>query len=135
MLARSGLIVLAAPGEAAPDPAGSEPETPADDTGAGASGATPAAAGPAPARVSLMALLAVDRGHSFRVAWTGPAAEGDRIAILAEGEAPDAAVNGETTQGGSPISLTAPDDPGDHEIIYLDGASGQVPARRDLEVR
>jgi Ca-activated chloride channel family protein len=84
---------------------------------------------------TLMALVAVDSAHLFRVAWTGTGAAGDRIAVLPRGADPAAALDSQAVEAGSPANLTAPDAPGEYEIIYIAGSSGNVLARRGLEVR
>lgn len=112
-----------APAETAPVAAG--------DTETAAVAAQPAALPSA----TLMALIAVDPAHGFRVAWTGPGAAGDLIALLPHGGDPAAALDSQPVGAGSPVGLTAPDAPGAYEIVYIDSASGAVLARRGLEVR
>lgn len=94
--------------------------------------ASPPAALP---HVTLMALVAVDRGHGFRVAWSGPRATGDLIAVIPKGGVPAAALDNAPVGAGSFAGLTAPEAPGRYEIVYVDGASGAVLTRRELEVR
>jgi hypothetical protein len=55
--------------------------------------------------------------------------------VLARGADPAAALDSQPAEAGSPIGLTAPEAPGRYEIVYVDGASGDVLARRGLEVR
>lgn len=127
VLARVSMTVLPLPEAAAKE---TQPQT--------AAGAASAATRPRPAALphaDLMALLAVDRGRSFRIAWTGPQAAGDRIALLPRGGSPATALDSQPAEAGSPASLTAPGAPGDYEIVYVDGVSGDVLARRRLEVR
>ena len=101
----------------------------------GESAETTSAAAPGQVEATLMALVAVDRGRTFRVAWHGPAAEGDRLAIVPAGGEPADAVASLAAAGGAPLGFVAPETPGTYEILYLHGGSGEVIARRALEVR
>jgi len=133
VLARAPLAVLE-PAAAETAPAASE--TTSGSAATGETETAEAAALPAaPPHATLMALVAVDPTHGFRVAWTGPAAVGDRIAVLPRGADPAAALDSQPVGAGSPTSLTAPDAPGEYEIVYIDSANGDVLARRGLEVR
>lgn len=128
VLARSSLTVLEVPDAVTQEPAPAEPVT----------GTATAAAAPqstALPHVTLMALVAVDRGHGFRVAWSGPRATGDLIAVIPKGGVPAAALDNAPVGAGSFAGLTAPEAPGRYEIVYVDGASGAVLTRRELEVR
>ncbi|MEE9195175.1 MAG: hypothetical protein V3U44_05000 [Alphaproteobacteria bacterium] len=137
VLARAPLTVLE-PAAAETAPAPSEPTGEAAATGEPET----AAASPQPAaqpanlpNATLMALVAVDLAHGFRVAWTGPGAAGDRIAVIPKGGDPAAALDSQPVGAGSPTGLTAPEAPGEYEIVYIGNASGAVLARRELEVR
>lgn len=99
----------------------------------GGAGPSSAATRPAP-EVALMALAAVDRGRDFHVAWRGPGAAGDRIAILPAGADAAAALTSRPVGDGSPLGLAAPERPGDYEIVLV-AAGGDILARRPLEVR
>lgn len=129
VLARAPLAVL--------EPAGAEtapaaPETTSEPAATGDRASSQPANLP---HATLMALVAVDTAHGFRVAWTGPGAAGDLIAVLPPGADPAAALDSQPVSAGSPVSLTAPEAPGEYEIVYIDNASGAVLARRELEVR
>lgn len=96
-----------------------------------------AAASPQPAAppvATLMALVAVDRGRDFHVAWTGPVAEGNMIEVRADDPSKQM-LDTRPVTAGSPLRFTAPDTPGNYEIVYIDNASGAVLVRRKLEVR
>jgi Ca-activated chloride channel family protein len=82
---------------------------------------------------TLMALVAVDRSLGFRVAWTGPGAAGDRIGIVPVGGDAGETLGLQQVGDGPPVSLTAPEAPGDYDIVYI--AGDNVLARRILEVR
>jgi Ca-activated chloride channel family protein len=129
----SGQAVLARAPLAVLEPAAAETAPPASETTGESAVASPQPA--AQPSATLMALVAVDPAHGFRVAWTGPAAAGDRIAVLPQGGDPAAALDSRPVGAGSPTSLSAPDAPGKYEIVYIDSASGAVLARRGLEVR
>lgn len=111
--------------------------TEAEGTGEEETGA--AAAGLPRRQLSLTALVAVDRAHDFRVAWTRDggtdALHGSRIDIVPRGAGPEAAVSSRPASDGPPIPFTAPDRPGEYEILLVDEASGEVLATRALEVR
>lgn len=64
-------------------------------------------------------------GTDFEVAWTGPDGPGDYITIVPAGSNPGAYLSYRQTSSGSPVELTAPDDPGDYELWYV------IPGRRD----
>lgn len=119
--------------ESAPETAPAAPETtdiPAERTATASAPEPPAP--PAPATASLMALIAVDVGAEFHVAWTGPGASGDLIAIAVAG-ASDLLASAEAA-GGAMVALTAPDAPGDYVLRYV-AENGGVLAERELEVR
>lgn len=133
VLARAPLAVLE---PAATETVPAAAETTSESAATGETETAAAAAQPAaPPHATLMALVAVDPTHGFHVAWTGPAAVGDRIAVLARGADPAAALDSQPVGAGSTTNLTAPDVPGEYEIVYIDGASGAVLVRRGLEVR
>ena len=58
----------------------------------------------------------VAAGAKFNVKWTGPNNERDYVAI---GNASRLYITYEYTKAGSPLSLTAPDEPGQYELRYL----------------
>jgi Ca-activated chloride channel family protein len=135
VLARLPLTVEAA----APEAAAATPEAPpaSSEQPVGQNAAAPAQEtlpAPAPAATTLMALVAVDRGLAFRVAWEGPGAAGDWIGIVPEGGGADAAVATAAVEVGTPLGITAPEASGYYEIVYL-AADGTVLGRRALEVR
>ncbi|MHA1552828.1 MAG: hypothetical protein ACTSU0_00275 [Alphaproteobacteria bacterium] len=133
VLARAPLAVLEpAAAETPPAASGTISDPPATgDTQTAAATAQPAA----PAHATLMALVAVDPARLFRVAWTGPRTAGDLIAVIPQGADPASALDSQPVGAGSPVSLTAPEAPGEYEIVYIDSANGAVLARRKLEVR
>lgn len=89
----------------------------------------------AAAAPTLDAPATVRAGDRFEIRWTGPDRGGDLI-VVARAGAPDRRWEefGYTTAG-SPVDLAAPFSPGAYEIRYVDGASGEVMARRPLQVR
>jgi len=93
----------------------------------------PATPAPRTVRRSLMALIAVDRGAGFHVAFTGAGAPGDEIGIAPAGGGAGDLLATQAAAGGAPLAFDAPAEPGNYDILYVD-ASGQVLARRELEV-
>jgi Ca-activated chloride channel family protein len=103
-------------------------------------GATGATFGRAPLDVvaatpRLDAPAEVRAGDRFEVVWSGPDRGGDLV-VVAPADAPDRRWEEfGFTAAGSPLGLAAPFRPGSYEIRYVDGTSGDVLARRPLEVR
>jgi Mg-chelatase subunit ChlD len=94
------------------------------------------AAAPAFAQTaSVDAPASVAVGRTFEVRWTGPQAEGDFVSVDPAG-APDERYGSYAyPSAGNPLSLQAPDAPGDYEVRYHSGAAGyRVLARRPLAV-
>lgn len=129
VLARAPLQVLAPLGTEATPPAAQSPET------GRAKAAVTGSRADLETEVSLTALIAVDQARDFRVAWSGRDGEGDHIAIVPRGGGPGAAIESRPAGGGSPVGFAAPDAPGEYEIVFIDGVSGEVLAARPLEVR
>ena len=73
-------------------------------------------------------------GAPVEVVWTGPANRGDYITIVATGTPDGQYANHSETSRGSPLTLTAPIDPGDAEIRYMTGEGARVLGRRSLRV-
>jgi len=88
-----------------------------------------------PFSITLKAPAAVDHGATFEVAWTGPDGPSDYITIAPAGSPDGTYLSYANTSTGSPVTLTAPDQPGAYEIRY---ASDRVPgtfARVPIVVR
>ena len=140
VLARAALTVVAPAVKEPKAQAGAgtiSEDAKADSSGAGSatqSVSTAVMSNDAPT-ATLMALVAVDRERSFRVAWTGPGAEGDRIVLAPSGGEARSGAEVPLPADRQPTSLTAPAEPGAYELLYIDGATGSALARRDLEVR
>lgn len=105
------------------------PEEPAEPPGMEKAGPAGGAA------ITLTALLAVDAESRFRVAWDGPGGADDSIAIVPPRGELAAVLDSQPVADGPPVRLDAPEAAGEYEIVYIDGASGVVLARRELEVR
>jgi Ca-activated chloride channel homolog len=69
--------------------------------------------------VTLEAPDEVGTGDSFEVTWTGPDGPGDYITIAPAGSVVGTYLDYKYVNGGNPLSLTAPPDPGDYEIRYV----------------
>jgi Ca-activated chloride channel family protein len=68
--------------------------------------------------VTLDAPETVEAGSTFEVAWTGPDGPGDYITIVPIGSPVGTYLSYANTNSGSPVTLTAPAEPGDYEIWY-----------------
>ena len=76
----------------------------------------------------------VDAGAEFDVKWTGPGNELDYVS-WAEAGADEKAYNDyQYTKDGNPLTLRAPDAPGQYEVRYFMGGSNRLIARRPLTV-
>jgi len=86
------------------------------------------------ASASVTAPASVPADSQFKVAWTGPAGQFDRI-VLAEKGSPDRkSIDSDFTSKGSPLGFRAPVLTGDYELRYQTGGSGSVLARTPLKV-
>ena len=77
----------------------------------------------------------VTAGSPFEVTWEGPDESDDYISIAEKGTEDDAHANYTYTRKGSPLTVRAPDTPGDYEVRYVTGANDKVRARAQLPVR
>ncbi len=76
-----------------------------------------------PTTAQLVAPPEVEAGSSFEVEWSGPGNDGDHV-LLVRPSAGDGAFHmapSRTLRGVSPVTLTAPDEPGEYEIRYVLG--------------
>jgi Ca-activated chloride channel family protein len=87
-----------------------------------------------PIPVTLKAPEKVDVGAAFSVAWTGPDASGDFITVVPKGAADDDDGNLAYTRRGTPLTMTAPVDPGEVEVRYISGSDHAVRARAAVKV-
>jgi Mg-chelatase subunit ChlD len=77
----------------------------------------------------------VAAGSTLEVGWSGPAASGDFVSIDAAGAAEASYGPYAYPSAGNPLSLRAPDEPGNYEVRYHSGAAGYaVLARAPLAV-
>jgi Ca-activated chloride channel homolog len=90
-----------------------------------------------PVVATLEAAAEVKSGSTFDVSWSGPANNGDYLAIATAGS-PGGKQRSyryvRYTRQGSPLALTAPDEPGDYEIRYVQRQSRTVLARKIFRV-
>jgi len=96
--------------------------------------AKPSAPPPAPKPVTLKAPPSVDVGAAFPVSWTGPDASGDFVTVVPKGAAADDDGNLTYTRRGTPLTMTAPLDPGEVEVRYVSGSDHAVLARAAVKV-
>jgi len=73
-------------------------------------------------------------GKEFAVSWTGPANQGDYVTIVPKDAADDVYTSYVETSRGSQVFLTAPIQPGDHEIRYVTGDGRKVLARLAIKI-
>jgi hypothetical protein len=73
----------------------------------------------------------VAAGAKFSVKWTGPDNERDYVAY---GNAARPYIGYEYTKAGSPVELTAPDEPGQYELRYFLAAGDVIIGRRPITV-
>ena len=71
-----------------------------------------------PLEITLEAPPEVAAGSDFEVAWTGPNGPGDYVTIVPAGAADGVYLDYSYTTEGSPVTLTAPAEPGAYEIRY-----------------
>jgi hypothetical protein len=83
---------------------------------------------------SITAPAEISAGAEFPVTWEGPDNERDFITIVAADAADKDYAGYVYTKQGSPAQLTAPEDPGPHEVRYLTGQSYAVLARVPIQV-
>lgn len=87
-----------------------------------------------PLDITLEAPPEVAAGSDFDVTWTGPDGPGDYVTIVAAGAAETAYLDYAYTTEGSPITLTAPAEPGAYEIRYRTDRLGGVFATIEITV-
>jgi hypothetical protein len=80
---------------------------------------------------TLEAVAQVPAGGKISVKWTGPNNERDYIAI---GNAARPYIDYLYTREGSPLELTAPDEPGQYELRYFLGAGDAIIGKRPIVV-
>lgn len=73
-------------------------------------------------------------GGSFEVAWTGPDNKSDYITIVEKGAPQGKYLSYTYTKKGSPLQLSASEDPGAYEVRYVMGQSKRVLASKDINV-
>jgi len=83
---------------------------------------------------SLQVPETVDAGAGLEIEWTGPDNEGDYITIVEAGAPEGTYDNYEYTNRGSPLSVQAPDSPGEYEVRYLTGGNYTTLARQPVTV-
>jgi Ca-activated chloride channel family protein len=84
-----------------------------------------------PSAVTLEAPTEVEAGADFEVTWTGPNGPQDYVTIVPAGSPEGTYLDWEYTSTGNPVTLTAPEEPGDYEIWYasdrVDGTFATIP--------
>lgn len=86
------------------------------------------------AEVSLSAAPSAPLNSLISVTWLGPANEGDYLTLVPRG-APDVQHGPYTlTNQGSPLKISALNEPGDAELRYISGQGGKVLSRRIIVI-
>lgn len=88
---------------------------------------------PGPAKVQ--APTKVGAGSRFEVRWQGPDSQRDYLTVVPEGAEDAAYLDYAYTRDGSPLQLTAPEQPGRYEVRYVFDATHTVLARAAVEVQ
>jgi hypothetical protein len=83
---------------------------------------------------TLEAPAQVAAGAKFQVAWTGPKNDGDYVGIGDASPKEQPYITYVYAAKGSPLTLSAPDKPGDYELRYFLAAGGAVIASRKIAV-
>jgi len=73
-------------------------------------------------------------GSTFSVIWTGPGNHRDYLAVAAPGDPGNRQLTYAYVEQGSPLQLTAPDEPGDYEVRYVQRLSRTILARQPITV-
>lgn len=87
-----------------------------------------------PVTASLDAPAEAALGTPVSVSWSGPDNAQDYITIVAKGTPDGRYGNYAETRKGSPLTITAPVEPGEAELRYMTGQGAKVLARRDLRI-
>ncbi|XGA81100.1 VWA domain-containing protein [Halomonas sp. CH40] len=85
-----------------------------------------------PPAAELMAPDQAPAGSIIEVAWTGPDDDKDYITIVEAGAPQGSYLDYERTRTGSPLTITAPDALGDHEIRYVHQQSSETLASHPI---
>jgi hypothetical protein len=129
------LLLIRCPGKAPSVPVRDAGTTP---TPSPSGPAAPVAAAVEPEEVLTAAVLTVSpqvpAGSAFSLAWTGPNNRGDYVIIVPISAPTDAHGNHIETKHGTPLELTAPINPGPHEVRYVTGRSHTILGRAPIEV-
>jgi Ca-activated chloride channel homolog len=86
------------------------------------------------ATASLEAPAEVGAGGQFAVDWSGPDNDRDYLTIVPEGAREGSYESYQYTRDGSPVTLTAPDEPGAYEVRYVTGQGGNTLASAPITV-
>ncbi len=87
------------------------------------------------AHATLSAPTTVGAGEYFDVTWTGPDGSGDFVTIVPVGTPEGDWGYSLNTSDGNPISLEAPEEPGEYEVRYVTGENVLTLAARPITVR
>jgi len=86
------------------------------------------------ATASLEAPAEVGAGGQFAIGWSGPDNDRDYLTIVPAGAREGSYESYQYTRDGSPVTLTAPDDPGAYEVRYVTGQGGNTLASSPVTV-
>jgi hypothetical protein len=86
------------------------------------------------AEITLLAPAEVAPGAAVSVTWTGPNHRGDYITLVTKDTPDGRYASYADTVKGSPLTLTAPAQPGAAELRYMSGQGAKVLSRRSINV-
>jgi len=95
---------------------------------------TESPAEPEPPSASIGAPASVPVGQKVTVDWSGPEGPEDFVSFARSDAAGTDYLDWARTEGGSPATLSAPDEPGSYELRYVDGTTNEVLARTAIDV-
>jgi Ca-activated chloride channel family protein len=85
--------------------------------------------------ISVQTPAVVTVGTRFEVRWTGPDRPGDFLTVVPHRAPPKAFLSWAYTSEGNPVSLPAPDDPGEYEVRYVSGTDQSILATAPVVVK
>ena len=88
-----------------------------------------------PVSAKVQAPAVVNMGAKFKVSWSGPNGEQDYISIALPDQGPDDYQHYTYVRSGNPLTLQAPDKPGDYEVRYILGQGNALLGKQIIKVK